>query len=181
MNKLRILILAASLIAIPLAAHAERLVLRNSEIIELANSVAEIVDGYSEKLIEQPGRPAQVVKLNFEFSGEVRLTLIKNLTTLKVKLDEFNEAKKGFIREIAGMDANGIPAEDKKGTAAFTKKWEELMLKETSLELTRIYSVDLKLDKNPIGSAATRASFLIVDLPQSLTGKPAEVAAIPKK
>lgn len=102
-----------------------------------------------EKSVEAKGQ-TQVILKPFKFSGKARLKIARNLRAVETAFEEYDTARIGLVRELAG-------GEDKVPDAKlpeFNRCHEELLRETTDVSLTPLTDAELNLDDNDIPHGA---------------------------
>ncbi len=111
-----------------------------------------------EKAVETKGH-TQVILTPFKFSGKTRLKIARALRALEMAFEEYDAARIGLVRELAGGE-DKVP-EGK--LPEFNHRHEELLRETTDVPLTPFTEAELNLDENdlPHGALAVLLEHLL--------------------
>ena len=103
----------------------------------------------------------QLIKKPFKFSGKTRLKIARNLRAMEAAFHDYDAARMGLVRELAG-------GEDQVPEALlprFHGLHYDLLNEKVSVESTPLEEAELNLDENEIPSriVAVILEFLILD------------------
>ncbi len=123
------------------------------------------LDGY-QKAVKIDGQD-KLVWTPYSLGGKTRYTIAKNLRILGVKINDFNKARDGLIREISG-GATFIKKEETEKVEKFVAKVNELAEVEDEVDgLLQVTLEDLKLneesDINPYPSNVINGLTLLIE------------------
>lgn len=101
----------------------------------------------------------QLIKKPFKFSGRARLKIARNLRAVAAAFEDYDAARVGLVREVAG-GADQVPAEK---VPEFTKRLQELLNDECEVALTPLTEPELNLDDNeiPHGALAVLLEYVV--------------------
>lgn len=102
----------------------------------------------------------KVVALPYQFNGNTRMKIAKNINTL-VSLDNFiQNTHRGIVKEIC--PEKGI-IETQEQADKIDQHMNQILLKESDISLNRLSEQELFLDRNPIPSNVLAALLPLID------------------
>lgn len=175
MKTTRVLAIVVIAAALPRFAAAEPLKLKAAELTDLGNSLAVVADGGVDQVVDQGGQAGKkVARIQFEYTGKVRFTLVRNLTAIRAELAKLDEVRTGLIKETGVKEGATMtdPARIK-----FEAKWAEVREQPITIDLIKLAEADLNLERNQIpGTTLTFLAPLINELAPALAQPPTQVA-----
>jgi hypothetical protein len=130
--------------------------LNYKSILQLRAALAAL-DGL-DQAVEVRGQ-AQIIKQPFKYSGRTRLKIARNLRAVEAAFEDYDAARVGLVREIAG-GADQVPAGK---VPEFTKRLQDLLNEECEVALTPLTEPELNLDDNeiPHGALAVLLEYVV--------------------
>jgi hypothetical protein len=113
------------------------------DILMLAQAL-QTLDGYT-KIVRDGGQD-KPIHAPYEFSGNVRFAIAKNINAIAPVNRAFSEARNALVRQFSS-GGEEVPAAAMPGFDAAVK---ELLDRDEDIQILPLSQLDLNLDKNPI-------------------------------
>ena len=143
--------------------------LKVRQILEIYAAL-QMLDGY-EKPVGK-GDEQKTIRVSYQFSGKTRKKIARNMTQLRIEVDEFSTASDALFRQLSGGKETLDPNDKKEASqiGEFNRQKIEMMNEETDeLKLKLFTDDEFDLDKNPIPGTVYAALLPLIEDTEGLT------------
>jgi hypothetical protein len=114
------------------------------------------------KIVKDGGQD-KAIRVPYEFSGNVRFAIAKNINAIAPVNRTFSDARNALVRQFSGGKEE-VPAAAMPG---FDAAVAELLDRDEEIETSPLSQLDLNLDKNPIPPSVVAGLMPLLEVPSA--------------